>query len=262
MNEIKAIETYYNGYRFRSRLEARWAVCFDALGIKYEYEQEGYRDDHGTCYLPDFYLPNFRCLFEVKKGGVLKDGCMDPEWSKNSSDGKKIEAITESIKIRNDDKEFDYIILASGTPYDCQISNKTDCGLVFNGMLGVIEYSDVPKYQPITTIDGLPVWCHIPVVFESIALKDGTEFVFIGKRWYEDFESSSGKCEVIPIGMRCASIIQLMHGIIPRHRETPLVNPDELTCIHLAVNKEGSPIFDACMKARQARFEHGEAPRI
>jgi hypothetical protein len=29
--EIKAIETSYKGYRFRSRLEARWAVFFDAL---------------------------------------------------------------------------------------------------------------------------------------------------------------------------------------------------------------------------------------
>ena len=30
---IKAIETEYNGYKFRSRLEARWAVFFDALGV-------------------------------------------------------------------------------------------------------------------------------------------------------------------------------------------------------------------------------------
>ena len=35
---IKPIETIYKGYRFRSRLEARWAVFFDALGIEYEYE--------------------------------------------------------------------------------------------------------------------------------------------------------------------------------------------------------------------------------
>ena len=54
---IKAIETVYNGYKFRSRLEARWAVFFDALGIKYEYEKEGYEKD-GICYLPDFALPN------------------------------------------------------------------------------------------------------------------------------------------------------------------------------------------------------------
>src|ERR1022692_1636793 len=32
--------TQYNGYRFRSRLEARWAVFFNALHIKYVYEKE------------------------------------------------------------------------------------------------------------------------------------------------------------------------------------------------------------------------------
>lgn len=45
--EIKPIETYYNGYRFRSRLEARWAVFFDALGVRYEYEPEGYHTEDG-----------------------------------------------------------------------------------------------------------------------------------------------------------------------------------------------------------------------
>jgi len=39
-------------------LEARWAVFFDALGIKYEYEAEGY-DLGGVWYLPDFWLPTF-----------------------------------------------------------------------------------------------------------------------------------------------------------------------------------------------------------
>lgn len=53
---IKAIETIYNGYRFRSRLEARWAVFFDAMGIEYEYEPEGYELDDGTYYLPDFRI--------------------------------------------------------------------------------------------------------------------------------------------------------------------------------------------------------------
>jgi hypothetical protein len=32
---IVAIPTRYKGYHFRSRLEARWAVFFDALGIKW-----------------------------------------------------------------------------------------------------------------------------------------------------------------------------------------------------------------------------------
>jgi hypothetical protein len=62
---IKAIETVYNGYRFRSRLEARWAVFFDAMGFKWEYEKEGY-DLDGLWYLPDFWLPRVRMWAEVK----------------------------------------------------------------------------------------------------------------------------------------------------------------------------------------------------
>ena len=66
MSEIKSIETYYNGYRFRSRLEARWAVFFDAAGIKYEYEPEGFETNEGTKYLPDFYLPEYDAYVEIK----------------------------------------------------------------------------------------------------------------------------------------------------------------------------------------------------
>jgi hypothetical protein len=62
---MKAIETIYNNYRFRSRLEARHAVFFDALSIKYEYELEGF-DLEGKWYLPDFWLPQQGCWFEVK----------------------------------------------------------------------------------------------------------------------------------------------------------------------------------------------------
>jgi len=66
---IKAIETQYKGYRFRSRLEARWAVFFDALGIKWEYEPEGfeYQEENETFrYLPDFYLPELSAWAEIK----------------------------------------------------------------------------------------------------------------------------------------------------------------------------------------------------
>lgn len=61
---IKPIETTYRGYRFRSRLEARWAVFFDAAGIKWLYEQQGF-EVNGKPYLPDFLLPAFG-YFEVR----------------------------------------------------------------------------------------------------------------------------------------------------------------------------------------------------
>ncbi|CUB58669.1 hypothetical protein BN2127_JRS10_04604 [Bacillus subtilis] len=53
---IKPIETIYKGYRFRSRLEARWAVFFDTLGIKWRYENEGYDLGKLGWYLPDFEI--------------------------------------------------------------------------------------------------------------------------------------------------------------------------------------------------------------
>lgn len=56
MAEIKPIETIYNGYRFRSRLEARWAVFFDSLHVQYEYEPEGFDLGNGLYYLPDFRI--------------------------------------------------------------------------------------------------------------------------------------------------------------------------------------------------------------
>jgi len=63
---MKAIETVYKGYRFRSRLEARWAVFFDNLGIAWRYEPEGFEFSNGIKYLPDFYLPQVRMFAEVK----------------------------------------------------------------------------------------------------------------------------------------------------------------------------------------------------
>jgi hypothetical protein len=103
---IKPIETRYRGYRFRSRLEARWAVFFDVAGIAWRYEPEGFdltdikvprvyepdlppeivdglrelgrrpvrswnepedmRAYAPLWYLPDFYLPEQECWVEVK----------------------------------------------------------------------------------------------------------------------------------------------------------------------------------------------------
>jgi hypothetical protein len=62
---IKAIPTVYNGVQFRSRLEAKWAVLFDLLSWKWEYEPI---DLNG--YIPDFLVTptahNRPTLFEVK----------------------------------------------------------------------------------------------------------------------------------------------------------------------------------------------------
>jgi hypothetical protein len=67
---IQPIETRYAGCRFRSRLEARWAVFFDTLGIRWEYEPQGFMIPcalgASTPYLPDFLLMDCGTWVEVK----------------------------------------------------------------------------------------------------------------------------------------------------------------------------------------------------
>jgi hypothetical protein len=75
---MRPIQTFYKGYKFRSRLEARWAVFFDALGIKWEYEPEGYHLSNGDMYLPDFFLPKF-CGPKGIYAEVKPERCIDPK---------------------------------------------------------------------------------------------------------------------------------------------------------------------------------------
>lgn len=81
---IRPIETEYKGYRFRSRLEARWAVFFDALDVRYEYELEGFEMPGGIRYLPDFYLPDV-------DGGIY----VEVKGDMNDYDYRKVEAFWE-----------------------------------------------------------------------------------------------------------------------------------------------------------------------
>lgn len=70
---IKVIETVYDGYRFRSRLEARWYIFFRALGLKPEYEKEGFDLGEAGWYLPDFWLPELGCWVEIKPEAFTRE---------------------------------------------------------------------------------------------------------------------------------------------------------------------------------------------
>jgi len=69
---LKSRQTVYNGYNFRSRTEARWAVFFDTLNIKYLYEYEDFVVGSRR-YLPDFLLPEIGAYVEVKPGPLMFD---------------------------------------------------------------------------------------------------------------------------------------------------------------------------------------------
>jgi ribosomal protein S27E len=65
MDEWKAIQTFYGGRKYRSCLEARWAVFFDTAGIDFGYEEEGFQLPSGW-YLPDFKLLEQKYWIEIK----------------------------------------------------------------------------------------------------------------------------------------------------------------------------------------------------
>lgn len=78
---IPSIETQYAGCRFRSRIEARWAVYLDIVGVKWEYEPEGFKTPAGW-YLPDFRVGESGDMYpggwvEIKGSSVVSDYDLD-----------------------------------------------------------------------------------------------------------------------------------------------------------------------------------------
>lgn len=68
---MKALPTTYRGFKFASRLEARYAYFMDMLQTPWEYEKGAY-DLDGLTYIPDFWLPALKVWLEVK-GEIISD---------------------------------------------------------------------------------------------------------------------------------------------------------------------------------------------
>lgn len=78
MTITESVPTDYAGIRFRSRLEARWAVFLATAGIEWRYEPRTLaihvpRRHRLIPWLPDFWLPHSAQLAEVK-GFMYADG--------------------------------------------------------------------------------------------------------------------------------------------------------------------------------------------
>lgn len=92
---MKPIETKYAGCRFRSRLEARWAVFFDHLKLEWVYEPEGFVLPDGSRYLPDFYLPGLKAYVEIKP----KTSSFDYESWEPEKDSKAYKFLEGLLKL-------------------------------------------------------------------------------------------------------------------------------------------------------------------
>jgi hypothetical protein len=147
MSELRAIQTEYKGYRFRSRLEARWAVFFDTLGVKWEYEPEGYDLGNGVYYLPDFLLHDVtvnhglfqrHCDIYVEVKGVMTD-----------EDAKKIIRFSDhGYDDENRDGVSKTAVLVVGNIPEGESMQE----LFWN--MQELAYSGNPPYYNFETIDG------------------------------------------------------------------------------------------------------------
>lgn len=98
--EHKAIPTTYNGIRFRSRLEAKWAAFFDLCDWKWEYEPE---DLNG--YIPDFVLIGKKGLLYVE----VKPFYTEDQWQ------KIVPKIDSAFKEENIDEQPEFLFLGATT---------------------------------------------------------------------------------------------------------------------------------------------------
>ena len=150
MSELKAIQTEYKGYKFRSRLEARWAVFLDALGVKWEYEPEGYDLENGSAYLPDFRLYNV-----FLNHGHRSRNCtiyLEVKGQMNDEDAVKIKRFFEAGRDPNNKyKESKYAVLVVGN-----IPDGSDFNEVLRCMLKEANnhQNDWPSPFNFETIDG------------------------------------------------------------------------------------------------------------
>lgn len=230
MGDIKPIQTYYNGYHFRSRLEARWAVFFDAMGIKYEYEKEGYTLSNGEKYLPDFYLPEFYTWAEVKQdriiGDIPKYESGFPIWGEANGYAK--------LKQLCDDLD-DAGILLAGPPLDGMWYQIVVCDTCDSGGG---EYFEEPCATFAVDYYGKPK------ILVSDCRDDRT---FWTRGFGGRLDGFTSYCNFLPPSYLSAD--QCMYLCLDPRWGGKDVYGDYLP-------------YQAAMAARQARFEHGETPTI
>lgn len=228
MEEIKAIETFYKGYRFRSRLEARWAVFFDAMGIEWRYETEGFTNGK-ECYLPDFFIMN-RWYVEVKS--LERPGALDE--------------INKAIKFV-DGKNISVLLVLSDIPQKEELENWFYPVVFYDPMCDGREIqhchicllSEGAYFTGYAMRDRIGKRCCEGGIDKIEDLKPIPEYKMVGESLRQREQEFLNTCRLFGI------MGDLDHALFDT--EVFMYDSDERNVLH--------KLYD---KARQARFEHGE----
>jgi hypothetical protein len=130
---LQPLETLYQGVKFRSRLEARWAVFYDNIEMPWFYEPEGYKLKNGVCYLPDFYLPVLKSFVEIKgEKPMYRDGPAQQKCAMLSKQTHKTVYLFygtlpfPSNELENDGSYQSYFNMGRGSAYVYRPNGKMD----------------------------------------------------------------------------------------------------------------------------------------
>jgi hypothetical protein len=205
LEKTRAIETNYMNCRFRSRLEARWAVFFDSLGWDWEYEKQGYtigwREDDEIPWLPDFEIvtPSGQHFYVEVKGD--RNFFADGEWL----------------------ERFDFHGGPPGFP-DCGWSNTYD-----KDHKPLLLLGDIPRFDIINLTFHMPIIVHHKgvnghmgeVTSQGVHPKYYNEWCsFSGGNGLEDFQvlmsRSYAPDYAVLRALRAASGARFEHGEKPR----------------------------------------------
>jgi hypothetical protein len=132
---LRPIETIYKGYRFRSRLEARWAVFFDRCKQKWTYEDQGYHLPSGP-YLPDFFFSKYPAFVEVKALAQLPTRNFEFDILKSAvpiDDDFPREIILALEMTRSMQLQDGYFVICYGDPLDVITSTATCVSITRSG---------------------------------------------------------------------------------------------------------------------------------
>lgn len=224
---ITPIETHYAGYRFRSRLEARWAVFFDYLNIPWDYEPQGYLID-GKPYLPDFLLyPNTDRAFWFEVKGVCPTG----------------EELAKAQGLATGTKQVVYVYYAKPELPAPDLSHITDTNDFYGPeQWGWINDLGWMKYKPGPAdweLDLKPTAFRLGPPFKGKVHEPKSGFW-----WWMD-------CPF------CGNVVLKLHGqvgVCPQHHVGDWVDEE----LYPRFAHHTDRLQQAYRAARSARFEHGE----
>jgi hypothetical protein len=230
METIRAIETRYDGCRFRSRQEARWAVFLNHLKIPWRYEPEGFDLGEAGLYLPDFLVyPNTDRAFWFEVKGQ----------SPSSEERKKTSALSVATGLPS------YLYFA-----EVQVPASQD----------LQQMTSWREYYPAGEMDWVWMgergwqWVEghpgaVPAKWELVHQIVGTAYKFN--------QDGSGRYEASPWWWtecpHCGRVVLKLHGQVGA---CPIHPDAEITYPQFA---HATPRLQAAYKAaKSARFEHGE----